>query len=75
MSGETSEDHVGSEQERRRDEALRRALAMPPKKHATRAPDVSAELDEVRRRFRVARARSAALAQALSVGEDRPARS
>jgi hypothetical protein len=32
------------ETERRRDEALRRALAMPPKKRAVRAPDVHAGL-------------------------------
>ena len=59
----------GQEQARRRDDALRRALAMPPKRHAF----ADGGLEEVRRRFSVVREQAAALGRQLSSEEDRGA--
>jgi len=56
--------------ERHRDDALERALATSPQKRAGRVPAVRSRLGEVRRIFRNARTRAAALGRELSVAGD-----
>jgi hypothetical protein len=71
---ESDAEYSENEQAQRRDEALRRALKMPPKHHV-RASDARSELEEIARRFNAAREEAGALGQQLSSLANRTVRS